>query len=333
MDILASLGFGIAALCAAAMGFAIQRGATCMVVAVNEIIERRKASRLLAMIEASLWVAGGLLVARALGLAGPMPAGFAPTGWTVLGGALLGAGAFINGACVFGAVARLGSGDWAYVATPLGFYLGCVSFPHLVAPPDLHRLPFGSPVLQAPSWVALVFVVFAAWRLAAHPLAARRRAAASGTAGLRDIADAAWSPHAATTVIGITFVVMLLLVGAWSYTEALSDLARDMAGGLGRRMALLGALLLGAVLGGYTAGRLSARKPSVRQVLRCGLGGAMMAWGGMLVPGSNDGLILLGMPLLWPHAWLAFATMGGAIAASRLLGAAIRPAARAATGG
>lgn len=34
-----------------------------------------------------------------------------------------------------------------------------------------------------------------------------------------------------------------------------------------------------------------------------------MAWGSMLIPGSNDGLVLLGMPLFLPHAWIAFATM------------------------
>jgi toxin CptA len=34
-----------------------------------------------------------------------------------------------------------------------------------------------------------------------------------------------------------------------------------------------------------------------------------MAWGSLLIPGSNDGLILIGMPLLRPYAWLAFATM------------------------
>ena len=34
-----------------------------------------------------------------------------------------------------------------------------------------------------------------------------------------------------------------------------------------------------------------------------------MGWGSPLIPGSNDGLILLGIPLLPPYAWLAFATM------------------------
>ena len=34
-----------------------------------------------------------------------------------------------------------------------------------------------------------------------------------------------------------------------------------------------------------------------------------MGAGGALVPGGNDGLILIGMPLFWPYAWLAFASM------------------------
>ena len=38
------------------MGFAIQRGATCTVAAVDEFVTRRKLNRLISMIEASLWV-------------------------------------------------------------------------------------------------------------------------------------------------------------------------------------------------------------------------------------------------------------------------------------
>jgi toxin CptA len=35
----------------------------------------------------------------------------------------------------------------------------------------------------------------------------------------------------------------------------------------------------------------------------------------MLVPGSNDGLIMIGLPLLQPHAWIAVLTMVLTIAA------------------
>ena len=44
-----------------------------------------------------------------------------------------------------------------------------------------------------------------------------------------------------------------------------------------------------------------------------------MAWGSLLIPGSNDGLILIGMPLLRPYAWLAFGTMCVTIATAQLL--------------
>ena len=63
---LAGLGFALAALCAGVMGFAIQRGGTCTVAAVEEIVDKHSARRLLALGEASLWVAGGLLLAQAM---------------------------------------------------------------------------------------------------------------------------------------------------------------------------------------------------------------------------------------------------------------------------
>ena len=121
-----------------------------------------------------------------------------------------------------------------------------------------------------------------------------------------------WSPHAATTVIGITFFSCSLLVGAWAYTDVLAELARGMAGPTwsARSLARCSRLLVGAMLGGYTAGRLRqhAAFPLAR-LLKCFGGGVLMGWGSLLIPGGNDGLILVGMPLLWPYAWVAFLTM------------------------
>ena len=97
--------------------------------AVEEVLSEGRVTRLAAMAEAALWVAGGLFLARALGLLTAVPAGsYALTGWTVLGGVLLGLGAYVNGACAFGSVARLGRGEWAFLATPAGFFLGCLTF-------------------------------------------------------------------------------------------------------------------------------------------------------------------------------------------------------------
>ena len=167
MDIiLGSFAFLVAALCVGVMGFAIQRGATCTVAAVDEVVGKGSFRRLVSLVEAAVWVAGGLLVAQALHLLPKMPAGYPLTAWTVLGGVLLGLGAFINQACVFGAIALFGSGRWAQLFMPIGFYLGCVSLKYVFALPDHRPQPYGSPVLQAPIWAAALFLLFVAWRLA-----------------------------------------------------------------------------------------------------------------------------------------------------------------------
>ena len=54
-----SAAFVVAVLCASVMGYAIQRGATCAVAAVDEVVAERAFGRLLALVEAALWVAGG----------------------------------------------------------------------------------------------------------------------------------------------------------------------------------------------------------------------------------------------------------------------------------
>ncbi len=82
----------------------------------------------------------------------------------------------------------------------------------------------------------------------------------------RAVATRVWSPHAATTVIGITFFVMLLAVGAWAYTDVLAELARGMAGNLFARSLLLVALFAGAMLGGFTAGRFRSTQITIAQL-------------------------------------------------------------------
>ncbi|HEY8879481.1 MAG TPA: YeeE/YedE thiosulfate transporter family protein [Roseateles sp.] len=296
-----------ALLCVGAMGYAIQRGGTCMVAAVDEVLNHRRAHRLAAMLEASLWVAGGLALAQLLHVAGSMPAGFATNAWTVLGGALLGLGAWLNQACVFGAIARLGSGDWAYAATPVGFYAGCLSVQPLFSRPAAQALSHASPFTGPAEVIGPLFVAYACWRLWPVLLSL-------GKPGrLRTLARKVWTPHAATSVIGASFVVTLLLAGNWAYTDVLADLAR-MHGGMRTRPALLPLLLLaalyvGALLGGLTAGRWRSAWPGLTQLLRCFAGGVLMGWGSLLIPGSNDGLILIGIPMLRPYAWLALASM------------------------
>jgi hypothetical protein len=296
-----SIAFAVAFVCAALMGYAIQRGATCMVAAIEEIVTQRRANRLIALIEAGVWVAGGLIVATLLGDLKMSPGGYAVSIATVIGGALLGVGALINRACVFGSIAKLGSGDWAYVLTPFGFLLGCLSATPLIVqtPPALTP----SPLFGLAQWLIVPFALFAAWRgfQALRALTTRQFAAHI------------WSPHRATMVIGLAFVVMLLTVGSWAYTEALASLARGMANNTTAKLLLFMGLLGGALAGGWTAGRLRIVAPSVGGLTRCLAGGVLMGWGSLLIPGSNDGLILLGLPLLQPHALVGLTSMALAI--------------------
>ena len=310
----------LAALCAGVMGYAIQRGATCTVAAVDEWVSKRKARRLLGD-------GRGLAVGGRRPGAGQqcrvlpaMPAAYPVSGWVLLGSALLGLGAWVNRACVFGAIARLGSGEWAYAATPLGFYAGCLSVGPLFPAPAPLPLAAASPVLQADGTVAMSFLVFAAWRV----LPPLRQAwvvhrAPRATDAAHELAQRLWAPHAATAVIGVTFVCILLLVGVWAYTDVLAQLARGMSMILALGVLCLVGLYVGALLGGWTAGRWQHVPPSAGAIARCFAGGVLMAWGSLLIPGSNDGLILIGMPLLRPYAWVGIATMCATIAAAQLL--------------
>ena len=131
-----------------------------------------------------------------------------------------------------GAIARLGSGEWAYVVTPVGFYVGCLTVGTIFSPPPPSKLSGSSPLFDAAMWLAVLFAGFMLFRVVSPLLsAASDGASQTFTERLRTtLATRIWSPHAATAVIGITFVVILLLIGGtWAYTDALAELARGMA--------------------------------------------------------------------------------------------------------
>ncbi len=302
---LLSLAFLIAAICAVIMGYAIQRGATCMVAAVDEVLTKRRATRFIGLAEAAIWVAGGVLLWRVIGGQEMLPIGYPATLSTIAGGLLLGLGALVTRACVFGAVARFGSGEWAYVLTPVGFFIGCATIWPLIGKfPIMH---VASPLFSA-SWLLVPFAIFVAWRLIEAIRAARDGAFAAHI----------WTPHRATAVIGIVFAISLIAIGPWAYTYALLSLAQGKTTGVTIKFALLFFLFAGALLGGWTAGRLSHRPPTRESVLRCLGGGMLMGWGSLLIPGGNDELLLLGIPLLQPYAWVAVASMAVAIGVGQI---------------
>lgn len=101
--------FLIALVAVGIMGFANQRGGTCTVAALEEVVLKGRFRRLIALFEASLWAGAGFVLLDAAGLLTPIPASYAAGMETIAGGVLFGLGAFVNGSCIFGSVARLGS--------------------------------------------------------------------------------------------------------------------------------------------------------------------------------------------------------------------------------
>ena len=293
----------LALLLAALMGVAIQRGGTCTVAAMEEIVLRRRATQLLAMLFAALWVAGLLALAGFAGFGMASPPGYALGFGALLGGALLGLGAWINGACAFGTVARVGAGQWAYLATPLGFFAGIWVAAHVLmfnAPMPLSAA--STSPSRALAW-GLVLAALAAW-------------------ALQPGRKLAWSPASATLLIGLCFVLLMLSVGGtWTWSETLARWARGMGLSDGSlHLVLVFVLFAGSLLASRAAGSFRSTRPAFRRTLACFCGGALMALGASLAPGSNDTLLLVGLPMFWAYAWVAFGTMGAVIALALIAG-------------
>jgi toxin CptA len=288
----------IAALLAAAgMGFAIQQGGTCMVSALGQLVRAGSAKKLVALAECSLWTSTLGLAAAAAGLGFVASPAYPLEALTVAGGLLLGVGAWLNNACVFGSIAKIGGRDWHYLLTPPGYFLGSLAHYRLIG-------DYAAGKAQPTSYhFAPLLAVFVVASLLASLSALRR----SG----RSFAPL-WDYRHATIAIGLAFVVLTVLAGPWTYTEALGRLSHGNGLPTWHEPALFAALLGGAIFGGRQLAAPSLLAP--RRALRCLAGGALMGFGGSLVPGGNDNLILVGLPGLQPHAWVAIAAMALAIA-------------------
>jgi len=287
------LALVIALASAAIMGAAIQRGATCMVAAISDVVMARRYGRAGALTEAALWVGGLMAIAQLVDWPTAQLTTYRVTLATVGGGMLLGLGAWINKACVFGSVARISSGQWSWLATPVGFFLGCL-LPLERPTQDTHASPQGFFF-----FAALVALALLGWRVMGVARAPNKR-------------ELHWNSHHATLVIALTFVSTLLTVGAWAYTDALAALARPDLGMdplLVLRGIMVLALLGGAIVGGKLAKTFAPLSLRAEDLVRCLAGGAIMGLGAQLAPGGNDGLIMLGLPLLLPHAWVAVLAM------------------------
>lgn len=293
-----SVTFAIALVLVFVIGIGVQRGNTCTVVAFDDLLHRRSPDRLLAIVYCWLWVAGGLTLLKVTTGFTLDAQLFPVTVWSAIGGFILGIGAVVNGACTVGTVARIGSGEYAYTLTLVGFLIGCFLAPHVFGRTATSHsgstattTSLNYPVLAL---IGLAFViVMTIWRLATHD-----------RESFRDFLHTAWDPRTALMVVAVLFVGVVHIYGAWAYTDLLGDVAKGADKQIVERFALFVTLLAGAIVGGRTLRGTRPIGPLVPRVIRCTLGGIIMGIGFSLAPGAFDGMTLLGQPLLLPFAWV-----------------------------
>ena len=278
-------------------GYATQRGSVCAVRAAHELVLERKASRYVGFL---FCAACGLLVMAFGQLLGrgviAQYTGLPFSTAALAGGAIVGVGAHVNGRCAFGTVAELGSGRMSRLATLLGFIAGTVLGDRAhMGVADLPRLSSSLVALPAGATLAMALVATAllgAWlaRLA------------------RPNPPPEWTPLRAMAVIGLGNGLLLVLARSWPYTSLLMQLARGGYEGVGRGAVMAVAFVLGAIIGGMVRG-FDLQAGTARDWLLALIGGTVMGIGAVLVPGGNDVMLLVGVPLLLPNLLAAYVAM------------------------
>ncbi len=300
----------LAAALAFCVGVALQRGSICAVVAVRDVVDERRWARFLALLESAAWALLGLLCADALGI---MP--ISAWKWSnslpaaIAGGILFGVGALTNGACAFGSINRLASGETSFLALIAGIVAGSVAANRV----GLNGAMLAPAPLAMSGWIlaALIAVLaaFVLWRIigAWKSTPTLERAIAK-------LAAPDWPPALAMFAVSFANLGLVLLVANWPYTTLLVDLALGRDENNALRIVLALVLLAGGIIGAATAGRFKWRGASTKELLKRASAGAIMGFGAVMIPGGNDALVLLGLPLLQPTAFAAYAAMVATIA-------------------
>jgi hypothetical protein len=279
-------------------GYATHRGGVCAVAATFELVAERKASRHVGFLFCAACGLAVMALANALGW--PVFAtytGLPVSSAALVGGAIVGVGAYVNGRCAFGTIAELGSGMLSRLATLVGFITGTAlgDAAHMHLPPMAARQ---TPLAALPASTTAVIAFGSAAGLGILLLRLRR-----------PTAEREWSPLRAMAVIGLSNGLLLVLARSWPYTSLLMQIARGGGSDVGQHAMMAETFILGAVAGGVTLRRFRLQRGNTRDWVRASCGGTIMGAGAVLVPGGNDAMLLVGVPLALPNLVAAYAMM------------------------
>jgi uncharacterized protein len=291
-----------ATVCAFLMGYSVNQGSTCAVTAAKQLVDHNQVTMLvgfaIAIGTAGLiclplyWLSGG--VARVAPDASLSMA-------LIVGAVLLGIGAFINDACIFGTLSRIGQGEVRFFGLPIGLAIGfaIVDRQNLIA-----RGPSIANSLTEFSFGGMgVVAVFGALLIGAWIVLGREQSYHR---------IGAWPLRKAMAVLGACGALLYALTPGWTYADAVRAVV--VSGGAPTMIsagALVAAIsaLAGAIVSGIRANAFRFEPPTIVTLSRSIVGGAIMAFGGTLIPGGNDTLLLSSVPSATVSGITAYAIM------------------------
>lgn len=285
------LGTGLIAILSFALGFALNRGSICTVIATADLVVRRRPARSIALLESALWAS---LVYALLNISPFMSEGWLPLGYLVVGTALFAIGSYVNGACVFGSVGHFGNGEIDFALVFVGIFI----VTHIE--PLTSLLPAQLPLtMSLPGGILLLVGILAL--LVLGRFAVTRRA--EKNFGLLSLTMAA---------VGLTFALLAAFTPLFSITASIETVVSVPVAGA--------VTIAGMALGSLASAALRERRlmfqwPTWQGVMRHLAGGSLMGFGAILIPGGNDTLLLVGLPGAAWQAFVSYTLLVGALAA------------------
>jgi len=283
LALLGALGF--------VLGFALNHGSICTVIAVRELVSETRPARFIALVECAAWAA---MVYAILETSPMMEQGWSPLGYLVPAAILLGLGTYVNGACVFGSVGHFGNGEIDFAFGFLGIFavLYIESLVGLVPdqPPIHSSLPLG------PALLALSLVALLALRLGVS---------------LRSESNF-WQLTLSMGAIGITFSILAISAPGFSITASIGSIVSIPIAGVVISVCMFGGSLVAAR---FRERRFMLKWPTINAILRRTAGGILMGLGALMIPGGNDALLMVGFPMGAWQAALAYVLFVATLAA------------------
>jgi RsiW-degrading membrane proteinase PrsW (M82 family) len=102
-----------------------------------------------------------------------------------------------------------------------------------------------------------------------------------------------------------TFVFLLLLNTPWSYTQVISDIAKNSIQNKTENIILFCLFFIAVIAAGFYLNSFKPTSIKIKTILNCFFGGAIIGWGSQLIIGSHDSITLYGFPLLLASAAIA----------------------------